>query len=50
MPQLKSKCQKLKKNLEICIIKRVNAKDCDYYKKILNMCLKRPKNTFMSGP
>ena len=49
MPQT-NKCKTLKKNVETCITKKTNKKECEYYKKILNMCLKRSKNRFMSGP
>ena len=41
-------CKRLKKNLEKC--KEKHPKECNYYKKILNMCLKRPKKIFISGP
>ena len=49
MPQTK-KCKLLKQNLERCIAKHVTSQECDFYKKILHMCLKRKKNIFQSGP
>ena len=46
---LTKKCVVIKKNLDICM-KRVDKKNCDFYKKVLHMCMTRKKKIFMSGP
>ena len=53
MPEIKkNNCNKLKKNLKKCIINQtsVRDKDCEFYKKVLHMCLERSKKIFQSGP
>ena len=47
---VKRYCTTLQDNLEKCIQKYKEPTKCDYLKKVLHMCLKRPKNVFISGP
>ena len=42
------KCIVIKKNFDICMKKRVDKKNCDFYKKVLQMCMTRKKKIFMS--
>ena len=43
------RCILTKKNLDSCM-KQVDKKNCDFYKKVLKMCMTRKKKVFMSGP
>jgi len=46
----KKKCHILQKNFDICMVINNNIEQCDFYRKVLAICLKRPKKIFRSGP
>jgi hypothetical protein len=43
-------CFVIKKNLDMCLKKQVGNQKCDFYKKVLQICMKRKTKIFMSGP
>jgi hypothetical protein len=43
-------CGTIKKQLDKCVKKPLTEKNCDFYKKVLHMCMSRKKRVFMMGP
>ena len=43
-------CRRLRNNLETCIKKNNIQTECEYLKKVLQICQKRPKKIYRTGP